>query len=266
MRYGELELRVLATRQRSIDAVADALSAFGDFDPLKKFNVYLGGEYLCQMPLVLIFGTIEAHSEMVLDANGRVEGFRAHTSIKALIYQLHEYRGTWPDVIDEFLENARRYCYACNSPPSSEPKAACVRSIGEWVGKTDRSLYDFLPDVVTSECSSCRISRRAESIRQHGRTRQIHELYAEGSHTDKEWQDLLECCSYKCLSCGAENVKLTKDHIQPISKGGSNWISNIQPLCQSCNSAKGVQTIDYRSEVLKSCCDSSLVLVGPEAA
>jgi 5-methylcytosine-specific restriction endonuclease McrA len=49
------------------------------------------------------------------------------------------------------------------------------------------------------------------------------------------------------LCCGRPDVKLTQDHVVPLARGGSNLIDNIQPLCASCNSSKGTQTIDYRS-------------------
>jgi 5-methylcytosine-specific restriction endonuclease McrA len=41
---------------------------------------------------------------------------------------------------------------------------------------------------------------------------------------------------------------LTADHNVQLSLGGSNAISNIQPLCGECNGAKGLATTDYRPE------------------
>lgn len=66
----------------------------------------------------------------------------------------------------------------------------------------------------------------------------------EGTYTEEEWSDLKAKYNYTCPSCGRE-VELHADHIIPISKGGSNYIRNIQPLCKSCNSSKATQTIKY---------------------
>jgi 5-methylcytosine-specific restriction endonuclease McrA len=82
-----------------------------------------------------------------------------------------------------------------------------------------------------------------------------------GSYTESEWKKLLESYKNKCLSCGIDgdsapkqwdcdgNVLaygLTVDHVIPLSKGGSSYIDNIQPLCLSCNSKKGTKEIDFR--------------------
>jgi len=60
---------------------------------------------------------------------------------------------------------------------------------------------------------------------------------AEGNHTLEEWQELKEKFNYKCVHCGLKKI-LTKDHIIPLSLGGTDYIENIQPLCRSCNSKK----------------------------
>lgn len=67
---------------------------------------------------------------------------------------------------------------------------------------------------------------------------------AEGQFTVEEWLTLCRKYNYQCLNCGV--AEQTADHVIPLSKGGSNTIDNIQPLCKSCNSKKGVQFTDYR--------------------
>lgn len=60
-----------------------------------------------------------------------------------------------------------------------------------------------------------------------------------------EWIQILERYNYACLCCGTQE-NITIDHITPLSLGGTDTIDNIQPLCKSCNSKKGISTTDYR--------------------
>ena len=62
-----------------------------------------------------------------------------------------------------------------------------------------------------------------------------------------DFKTICEHYGNKCARCG-NKIKLTIDHIKPISKGGPDIASNIQPLCRKCNSSKGVREIDYRSD------------------
>jgi 5-methylcytosine-specific restriction endonuclease McrA len=68
---------------------------------------------------------------------------------------------------------------------------------------------------------------------------------AEGTFTEAEWISALEKYGCKCLRCGSSE-NLTRDHVIPLSRGGTNTIDNIQPLCISCNSWKHTKIIDYR--------------------
>lgn len=70
-----------------------------------------------------------------------------------------------------------------------------------------------------------------------------------GNHTFEEWEGLKRKYNYTCPSCGKSepDIKLTEDHIIPISRGGSNYINNIQPLCAGCNSSKHTKIEKFES-------------------
>lgn len=60
---------------------------------------------------------------------------------------------------------------------------------------------------------------------------------AAGSHTLEEYLSKLYMFSGKCAYC-RERLADTRDHVIPLSKGGTNFIDNIVPACRSCNSSK----------------------------
>ncbi len=63
-----------------------------------------------------------------------------------------------------------------------------------------------------------------------------------------QWIALCKFYEFSCLKCDKVFLfeELTVDHIKPVSKGGTSFIWNLQPLCVTCNTSKGDREIDYR--------------------
>jgi len=89
-----------------------------------------------------------------------------------------------------------------------------------------------------------------EKILESNRKRILLQKGVKGSHTEEEWYNKKKEYGFRCAKCGIQEEKLqklwsdtnftqlTKDHIIPISKKGTDNIENIQPLCISCNAKK----------------------------
>jgi hypothetical protein len=99
-----------------------------------------------------------------------------------------------------------------------------------------------------------RYSRGAQSAgfdRPDGESRREMLQANGGAHTDRQWEDLKERQGHYCLCCRRTEpeVELTKDHVIPVFWGGPDSPDNLQVLCRSCNTAKGIHIADYRPAV-----------------
>jgi|SRR6266850_5562453 len=63
---------------------------------------------------------------------------------------------------------------------------------------------------------------------------------AHGRHTLEQWMSRVEFYGWRCAYCPKILTlnTLTKDHVVPLIRGGSNWASNLVPACRSCNASK----------------------------
>lgn len=73
--------------------------------------------------------------------------------------------------------------------------------------------------------------RHAEQVKIRSHRIRAHRAAAPGTFTVQEWRELRDRYNNQCLCCGTVEKLLTPDHVIPLSRGGSNDISNIQPLC-----------------------------------
>ena len=71
--------------------------------------------------------------------------------------------------------------------------------------------------------------------------RKYNQRGASGAFTEEQLSARIVYYGGRCFYCNSDNAT-TIDHRIPISKGGTNWPSNLVPCCKSCNSRKRDKT------------------------
>jgi 5-methylcytosine-specific restriction endonuclease McrA len=117
--------------------------------------------------------------------------------------------------------------------------------------REEKFIEDFQSDGKGGRRTECRICCNLQRVRwahstpeRHRRALAMREAYvkrrkrAPGGHTEAEWQARLQAYGARCAYCGRSDRALVKEHVIPLSAGGSNDISNLVPACQSCNARK----------------------------
>jgi 5-methylcytosine-specific restriction endonuclease McrA len=73
----------------------------------------------------------------------------------------------------------------------------------------------------------------------HARNHRSRKQAAEGRHTAADIQRIYDAQGGRCACCREKvGKKYHVDHIVPLKLGGSNWPSNLQIACASCNCRK----------------------------
>ena len=83
------------------------------------------------------------------------------------------------------------------------------------------------------------IKRRATESK-----RRANKKNADGFYTEEDVLNMYEEQCGKCKYCGVILDRFHIDHVYPLSKGGSNWPSNLCLACPSCNLSKHDKTLE----------------------
>lgn len=151
-----------------------------------------------------------------------------YTNRDRILMQKAEYRETRREEL-----RAKARAYAADRIPLLVAKARARRQANPGPSRAyHRAWNSAHPEVM-------------RAIQQRRRTR---ERGNGGSFTAAEWEALVVQYGRRCLMCGKQEpeIKLTIDHVIPIAQGGSNNVSNLQPLCSTCNKRKGAKILDLR--------------------
>lgn len=154
----------------------------------------------------------------------------AEERAKLVSYNRERISNFTPEQKEEFNRKQRER--ERNLPSESREKFKRIRAEYKATNETYKAK--------SAEYSKIWRQSHPDELRTYRHKRRSMLAGAEGSYTPGEWRDLVIRCEHRCVHCRRQEpeIKLTVDHIIPVSKGGSNWISNIQPLCNSCNSKK----------------------------
>src|SRR5213593_4127524 len=107
--------------------------------------------------------------------------------------------------------------------------------------KRSRDAYDSAHPIAAAQRRKRYRDRHPEVRRVIAVARRAREMQAEGKYTAREWTLLVRQHGDACAYCGATGP-LQPDHRVPLSRGGSNHITNILPACGPCNRRKHVMT------------------------
>lgn len=144
------------------------------------------------------------------------------------------------------LDGLRKDCKACRAAYSRQWYIDNKEKI-----RIDKLEYRSENKESIAERQRVSRSRNKSVIINRNRNRRAKSKMAEGSHSASDITSMLERQKHKCANCRCclKESGYHVDHIQPLSRGGSNWPSNLQCLCPTCNLKKHAKDpLDWAQE------------------
>jgi 5-methylcytosine-specific restriction endonuclease McrA len=136
--------------------------------------------------------------------------------------QISLYKKNWAAINYASVARSKRNHYECNRE--------------EVISRSKKWAEDNTEKAKAAKANNRRKRRAAKNV-------------SNGHFTAEEFDALCSVYGYACLCCGVTTRRLEADHVVPLTQGGSDDISNIQPLCGMCNRRKFTAVIDYRLQV-----------------
>ena len=137
----------------------------------------------------------------------------------------------WQKVKPQLIEKKCEYCNKIFTSSRKNYQRFCSSHCRNCYNIKKRKRLK--PEVVKKE-KTFRVMARRFRIKANG-----------GKFTLREWEKMKDDYNHACNFCHKfePEIKLTIDHIIPLTKGGKHDASNIQPLCMDCNVKKGTKLI-----------------------
>jgi hypothetical protein len=129
----------------------------------------------------------------------------------------------------------------------------CVECLRSWTAERISENPFYRKDIIARSHIACQESEREwrtdyrlknpEAHRERVRLRRSRLNKAAGSHTDEDLARIRRRQKDRCRYCQTPlNGKGHRDHIVPVSRGGSNYPRNMQWLCSDCSLRKSTKS------------------------
>lgn len=167
---------------------------------------------------------------------------RPHGELRGMDIEDIAIAAQWPGEAEKFVD--------CINKLKFLDKKGKLFVVHDW--ESNNPWAFGAPERKMKAAKAAKVKWGGEDLCKVNRTNRSERLTAareKGRHTKAEWEEMVAFFDNTCVRCegASQLIGVVKDHITPIYQGGSDGLDNIQPLCAKCNSSKGPEAIDFRT-------------------